>query len=372
MSLVNREEFLNQLESVRPGLSPKEIVEQSSCFVFRDRVVYAFNDEVACAVPCNLEVEGAVRAAPLLDLLEKLSEDEIRVDRQKNELIVRGKNQSAGIIMEEEVVLPIDSIDVPKKWRSLPKEFCHAVSIVESCASKDTQQYIATCIHLAPTWVEATDDFQMARYPLKKWRKDSVVVRANSLASVIDSEVVEWGETDAWIHFRNVVGLVVSCRLSRVEFPNMGRHLEVSGQRITLPGGLGDVISKAEVFSETNIEKNSIKVRLKSGRLQIKGEGVSGWYKGSRAVNYDGPAMSFVISPKMLIDIAAHHNDCVVGDGKLKVDTGNYQYVACIEPMPDDDSQRRKKKKRDAEETKPDRKNKKKTKVKLRGKKAAK
>ncbi len=369
MSLVNREEFLNQLESVRPGLSPKEIVEQSSCFVFRDGVVCAFNDEVACTAPCDLDIEGAVRAAPLLAIVEKLSEDEIRIDQQKKEMIVRVKNQATGITMEEEVVLPIDSVDMPEKWRSLPKGFCHAISIVGSCASKDSQQYIATCIHLAPTWLEATDDFQMARYPLKKWRKDSVVVRAQSLASVIDSEVVEWGETDSWIHFRNAAGLIVSCRLSRVEFPNIGRHLEVSGESITLPGGLGDVVSKAEIFSESNIEKNSVSVRLKSGRLRIKGEGVSGWYQGSRAVKYDGPPMSFVISPKMLMDIAAHHNDCVVGDGKLKVDTGNYQYVACIEPMPSSDSKRRKKKERG--ETKLDRKNEKKTKAKSRGKKAA-
>jgi hypothetical protein len=74
MSQVNREVLLQQLESVQAGLSSREIIEQSSCFVFKDGNVVTFNDEVSCSRPCELgSFTGAVQAAPLLSIREMLA-----------------------------------------------------------------------------------------------------------------------------------------------------------------------------------------------------------------------------------------------------------------------------------------------------------
>ena len=59
---INRELFLEQLESVQPGLSTREIIEQSSCYVFRGGEVITFNDEIACSQKCDIGIEGAVRS----------------------------------------------------------------------------------------------------------------------------------------------------------------------------------------------------------------------------------------------------------------------------------------------------------------------
>ena len=77
MLKINREELLQQLESVVPGLSVKEIIEQSKCFVFKDKKVMTYNDEVACTQDSCLDIEGAVEAMPLISLLRKLKEEEI-------------------------------------------------------------------------------------------------------------------------------------------------------------------------------------------------------------------------------------------------------------------------------------------------------
>ena len=42
---VNRQLLLDALMSVTPGLTQKELIEQSSCVVFRNGQVYTFNDE---------------------------------------------------------------------------------------------------------------------------------------------------------------------------------------------------------------------------------------------------------------------------------------------------------------------------------------
>ena len=48
--LIDRAKLLAALELVSPGLSPREILEQSSCVVFRGGRIATFNDEVACSV----------------------------------------------------------------------------------------------------------------------------------------------------------------------------------------------------------------------------------------------------------------------------------------------------------------------------------
>ena len=57
--------------------------------------------------------------------------------------------------MEREVLLPVDAVEVPEKWRRLPEDFLEAVSIVQQTAGRDESQFSLTCVHISPDWVEA-------------------------------------------------------------------------------------------------------------------------------------------------------------------------------------------------------------------------
>ena len=80
--IINREELLKQLESVLPGLSTREIIEQSSCFIFKDETVNTYNDEIACSQKSVLKIEGAVQALPFISLLRKLKEEELEKETE--------------------------------------------------------------------------------------------------------------------------------------------------------------------------------------------------------------------------------------------------------------------------------------------------
>ena len=53
---INRMNLLNVLESVHPGLSKRDMVEQSACFVFQGGRVITFNDEIACSLETELSI----------------------------------------------------------------------------------------------------------------------------------------------------------------------------------------------------------------------------------------------------------------------------------------------------------------------------
>lgn len=330
---VNREDLLNELESVRPGLSPKEIIEQSSCFVFSEGTVMTYNDEVACTRKCSLDVEGAVQADPLIAMLQKFPNDEIDISVGDGELTLKAGRRSSGIRMEQQILLPIDTVEKPRTWKPLDPEFAEAIDIVSRCASTDQSQFSLTCVHVNPNFVEACDNYQLSRFPITNPVEQPCLVRVESIKHIIDMGMTKFSETDAWIHFRNKSRLRISCRRSLETYPNFNKFLKVTGTPTTLPKGLGQATDMAEVFSSENADNNQVLVELspeKGGRLRVHGEGVSGWYKEAKKLKYTGKPLKFRIDPKLLIEITERHNDCEISSKHLIVNGGRFKYCTCL------------------------------------------
>lgn len=332
MAKINREQFLSILQSVAPGLSPRETIEQSSCFVFREGEVLSFNEEVACshAVPVNFT--GAVSAEPLMAILGKLTEEIVDVDLVGNEVVVGGKRRQAGIRLDSEILLPVDSVEKPEEWKRLPEGFTEAINICQQCAGKDETKFYLTCVHLHPKWIEASDDFQISRFKIATGISESSLVRRDSIKSILDMGVVELSETPTWIHFRNTGGLVLSCRRYMENYPSEGitKFLKSPGEPVALPKGLRDAADRAQIFSKENADSNQVLVELKPGKVRLKGIGVNGWYTETGKVKYQGNPIAFLISPAVLMDITQRHNEFLIGESVLRVDAGRFQYASCL------------------------------------------
>ena len=331
---INREEFLKQLESVMPGLSTKEIIEQSSCFIFKDETVNTYNDEIACSQKSLLKIEGAVPAMPFISILRKLKEDEleINVNDAKTVVMIKAKGKQSGINMEQDILLPIEAVDKPKKWKALPDNFADAIAIVQPCAGSNEAQFAITCVHIAPKWIEACDNYQVNRFKIKTDVQNSILVRKESLKHIVSLDMVEFSETKHWIHFRNSDGLVLSCRHWVDEYPSddITQILSMKGGPLTLPKGLREAVEKAEIFSSENVEGDNVIVNIKKGKFKITGKGTSGWFTEIKKSKYDGESLKFTIPPKLLVELVQHHNECEVSSDRLKVSGGKFTYVTVL------------------------------------------
>jgi len=334
MATVHRETLLSQLESCKSGLAPKEIAQQSSCFVFENGYVRTYNDEVACKIKTNLDkaFTAAVPAAPLLAILTKMSEEEVEITPSKEELLLSGKKRKAGIRMEEEIFLDTKLLDAPGEWIPLDPEFCEALDMVRKCAGKDEDKFYITCVHIHPKWVEATNNLHLARYRLKTHFPKPILIKKVSVKEIAAMEMTDFSVTESWVHFRSGNGMIMSCRYSEAEtFPDLGSILKAEGHPTTLPKGLPEAIEKAGVFSEDNAEDKHIRVQLRHGKLRIKGEGASGWYTEFKKLVYDGEPLDFYIEPELFSDLAKNHNECEVTKDLLKVVSGKFTYISCLE-----------------------------------------
>jgi DNA polymerase III sliding clamp (beta) subunit (PCNA family) len=336
--IVNKEKLLNELEAVKPGLSKREIIEQSSCFVFKDGMVMTFNDEIACMKrTCLKPMEGAVTADPLMNLLHKMKEEEIDVGvNRKQEFVVSGKKKRAGIRMEEEVMLEVGAIEKPKKWRDLPDGFMEAVSVVKHCAGSDETQFATTCVHLHPKWIEACDNYQAGRFLIKTGVKSPVLVRRDSLSQIEEAGMEQVSETSTWLHFRNSDKLIMSCRKFKEDFPDISHLFGSKGKPVILPKQLKDAVEKAVVFSSENADSDDIIVLMKKGKLKIKGEGAHGWYIEQKDIKYKGNALKFTVSPKLLVELVHRQDKCYITKTRLRARVGKFTYITALGSVEDE------------------------------------
>lgn len=331
---INREEFLTALESVSPGLSPKDVLEQSSCFVFSKGRVMTYNDDVGCTAPFKLNgLTGAVQGQKLLSVLKMMPEDEVTLDEEEGRLVISGIGQKVGVAMESEILLPIASMERPPKesWSEVPETYSEALLLVQECAGKDAEKSFTTaCVHFTPKYIEAMDNKQLLRYRIKSGVTANTLVKRDSVKFVAVAGVSKVAETPSWLHFRNDAGLVISCRRYVEEFLDLTSTLEVEGVPIVLPKGLIASSDMAELFSSDDADNNVCTVEIRPGKLRIKATGVTGFYSGYKEVNYTGAPMKFLIAPRLLKQIVTKHNEAVISPTRLMVDGGKWRYVAAL------------------------------------------
>jgi hypothetical protein len=333
---INRQELLHKLETVSPGLAKRENIEQSACFVFQNGKVITYNEEIACTNDIDLGFEGAVTAAPLLALLTKMKEDDIEIEATAAELLIKGKRKRAGVTLQAEITLPVDGIDQPSEWSRLPEDFSEAVDIVQQCATDTHANWHLTCVHIYPEWMEACDNYQLIRFPIKTGVTRPTLVKREAVRHIAGLGMVEIAATKTWLHFRNPAGLVFSCRRYIEALNDMTANLEVpGGARATLPGGLADAVDLAEVFTAENSDNNNVRIELRPGKMLINGIGSHGWYKEQKEVKYDGVPIQFLIAPKLLVEISKRTQECEINAERLKIDGGRFTYVTCLGAVED-------------------------------------
>jgi len=336
---IQREDFLRTLETVRPGTTPKDISEQSSCVAFKDGYAHSFNEDVYCRSRSGLPSDwiAVVPFTPLVTILSKLGEAELLVELTKSEITLEGKGRKTGIRAENQVSMPYDAVKLPSKsdWWKAPADFADAITLVQDCAGKDADEFALTCLHIHPKFIEASDKTQIARHRIRTRLPEPIMLLKESLSAATSLDIRKLALTDNWFFMRTGSGAIYAVRKNEGQYLDLSPYLKVQGEKVTLPKGLKEASEKAEIFSGEDKDNNVVLVTLQPDRIKIKGSSESGWHRESKKVRYKGPPMSFMIPPKLLREILDRNNECYLSDGKLVVDGGHWTYVSVL-VMPDE------------------------------------
>jgi len=335
--IVKREKLLNGLEYVTPGLSARGMIDQMNCFIFKDGYIYAYNDEVATRCKSPLSIECAIRADKLKEILHKVKEVRLNAKLKRDRLWFSGKKKKFYVKTENEIMLPVEELDYPKKkgWKELPADFSEAIQYIESCASRDdAAKGNLNCIHLHPNFVEAFDNYQLARFEMTLPLKEEVLIRQVALRHIASMTMIEFAVTDNWVHFRDARKQVFSCRVYLDEYMDLQPIIDgAKGKKIKLPKGLISAAEEAETFStnKDNAHENYITLEVKKGKIEISSEDEFGGYEAIKDVKYKGKKFKFRVLPKILASLVKEYPKCEMSKKFMRVKSGRYTFVVSLD-----------------------------------------
>ena len=331
---MKKQNLLTALETVKPGLAAKEMIEQSTSFAFMNGRVVTYNDEISLSHPVeDLEIEGAIQADELYKLLNKLKEDEIEVEIKGGELLLKSGKTKAGLTLQQEITLPLEEIGETGKWKTLPEGFLNHIRFAMTCCSRDMSRPVLTCVHVSKEGViEGSDGFRITRCQLEEQMPiKTFLLPVSAAVQVIRIKPTKIATGDGWIHFKTDEDTILSCRVFEDTFPDTAPFLKVEGVEIVLPKQIDEILDRAAVFAKRDhFLDEVVTITIGDKHITVKSKSDAGWFKESARMRYSDKPITFSITPYLLQDILKETNVCVMCEDRLKFEGAGWEHITTL------------------------------------------
>lgn len=326
---VQRDELVQALALVRPGLANKEIVENSTAIMFGGGRAITYNDEIYASAPLpeGVELEGAVNGDKLYAILKQCKDSTITLKQNKRELVVQGKAFRSGL--KRTVLDTLPDVGEPKKWVKLTEPVLEGVRLCLFSVTHDATRPLLTCVHIFPQGVESCDNFRVSRFSTKTGAKKSLLVPGRHAQHLLNYDGINaYGETEGWLHFRSSDGVVFCCRTYSEEYPDLTPLLEEQGEPVRIPSRVQEMMEAAGVFVDAEHKVDAEITMHVADAIKLRTEGAMGWYEGKCKVKYGGEPCQIAINPFMLSDILKMKGKLYIGENTLQFRAGDFLHQA--------------------------------------------
>lgn len=331
---IQKSNLIQALEKVKPGLSSKELIQQSTSFAFLDGCVVTYNDEISISHPVEgLEITGAVQATELYQLLKKLKQEEIELVVNDKEIQITSGKTKAGLTLQTEIKLPLSEVERKSKWKVLPENFKDALRFAVSSCSKDMSKPVLTCVHVsAEGFIEACDNYRVARWTLaEEFPTGTFLIPQSSVMELLKLDVVKVALDGGWVHFITEDKTTMSCRVIDDRFPDTSKLLNVRGVELSFPEGITEILDRASVFAKRDtMLDETVLITVENDKVQVESKSETGWFKEEVVNNYSGEKIEFSITPSLLKGILQETSVFQHCIDKIKFSGDSWIYVVSL------------------------------------------
>ena len=338
---MKKELLIAALETVKPGLANKELIEQSTSFAFVDGRVVTYNDEISISHPvAGLELTGAIQATELYAILKKLKQEEIEITLTETEVLLTAGKVKVGLVLQTEVKLPITEIGEIKKWKTLPEGFNKAMQMALMCTSTNSTKPVLTCVHITKDAIEGTDDFRLYKTELKTSfivdegnTAEDILIPSTSVSVLLKFGATKISLTSGWVHFKNTVnGAILSCRTFADAFPDTSKILKIKGKEIKFPKTIDKILDRAAVFGKygSKITDEEVHIALGAKRITVSAKSETGRFEEVANVDYNGESIVFNIMPSLLKGVLNEEYVCLYKEGTLRFEGTDWVFFTLL------------------------------------------
>jgi hypothetical protein len=332
---MKKQDLLNVLERVKPGLAQKDMIEQATSFAFMGNRVVTFNDEISISHQItDLDITGAIKAEELYKFLSKIKTDDIDLTIQDNEMLIKSGKAKVGLTIQSEINLPLSELGEVGNWKKIPEDFFSTLEIVRFCCSKDMSRPKLTCINVRKDGLmESCDNFRAIRFQMKTKCPYSFLLPASSASVLLGYPSTLIATSPGWVHFADQDKTIVfSCRIYSEEYNDLEANFVLPKSiPFTFPAESLEILERAQIFAKGDIFLDQqVDVSAEGRRLFFRVKKAGSWFEEWAKIDTT-PPFATSVHPQFLRDILKLTRVCEIVPGqKMKFTGENWEHVAAM------------------------------------------
>jgi hypothetical protein len=313
---VNREDLLDVLNLVRPGLSQKEVIEQSNHFIFNKDEILAYNDELLISYPFDIELQCTVDASLFLKLISRMTSQIVAIELKKDRLEVWNEKTSAHmpIIKESEIFEYIQAVTKGLQeadWHRLSQDFIDGLRLCAFSAETDRTLGTLTCVRVEGEDIMSGSKSRVSWYKMDKKVDEDFYIEAALIEELSKYEdISSYTLSKAWAHFKSEGGVTFSARrvipLEMLPFREPFEGFP-TGVRIRIPADLRSSIETVNIVNEGEQGADKLVTliiddEMITCRAEAKKGAISDMVSFDKPINI-GKQVELQIRPHFLMDV---------------------------------------------------------------------
>lgn len=336
MEKIIKQELLTALEIVKPGLGSNLLIEQISSFAFLDGRVITYNDEISISHPVGgINFSGAIKAEEMYKLLGKIATDEVELEMEGNEIILKAHKSKAGFPIQAEIKLPIQEIEKATKWHDLPANYLDQLLKCSYCCSTTNDQPILTAVFInhKEGFSMGCDRFRLMYAEFTGMKLPTILLPATSIPIIHRISPIKMAVTENWVHFENNENTIIHCRIMNDTYKDLKYILDVDGAELILPNDIVDILERASILSEKQGDQEIATVTIEKGKLTVQSRSENGWYEETTKIRYknpEKPIITFHMNINFFKSILKEELTCIVGSKAIKFQGEGWAYVGML------------------------------------------
>lgn len=345
---VKKNTLLGVLKTVKAGVASKDIILQSSHFVFNHDHVASYNDELCIVMPFDCGFQCTVEADLLLKVVSKFTSDDITMTVDGNSLLMKGGKSEVGIeaVMESEIFKYIELVwnDLQAaSWYDLDKELLKAVELCSFSAGRDRTRANLCCVRVEGVDVYSSDGVRISWYTLAKDSGMTFLIdseHVSKIVSTIGNTVQQLALTEAWIHFATEHNLVVSVKrtLPGDKPFDLKKYFNefVPKVVIPLPEHFAVNIELVETLSEGDRDLDkTIEMTIDKKQITLRSRSQKGWASQILGIETQAKDASVLpvatnINPRMFLEIIKHSSTMQIRETMALFKSDSFQHILAL------------------------------------------
>jgi len=338
--LIKTEDFKKILQTIKPAISKREVVEQSTHFIFTGTDATAYNDRICISYPCESDFVCSVNSDDMSRIINGFSSTDIEITMKDNQLQVKGKKARSGLACIEEgpimkMIQDLNTKNLLKnyKWYNLPAEFNEALNLCLFSASKDVSLVELSCLSISNKGIISSDNLRISSYSLSIDVPRDFLIPLSSAEELAKIKVTKLLLTEAWAHFATEENIIFSCRIVSAEYPDVFEFFEMTdAMKLEMPKNLKKTIDSIifSVEGDIDIDKK-MQLTITDNKICCRAEKQNCWIEQDIDIEYNSETIQFDINPIFLAQILEKSTTMKIEPGKALFESGdNFKHVMAM------------------------------------------